>query len=63
MTGKKDFKPVKRNGKQMHMQERLILGNLKEIYSQFKSDCPEVKTGFSKFCKLRPKYCILARAS
>jgi hypothetical protein len=38
----------------------LILSTLDEIYSQFKSDCPEVKIGFSEFCKLGLKHCILA---
>jgi hypothetical protein len=50
--GKNDFKSVKIDGKCMHVQKRLILGNLKEINSKFKSDCPEVKISFSKFCEL-----------
>ena len=42
---------------------RLILGNVKQIYTQFKQKYPEKKIGFSKFAVLRPKECGLAGAS
>ena len=45
------------------MQKRLILCNLKELYEAFKSAYPQLKVGFSKFCSLRPKWCILAGAT
>ena len=45
------------------MFKRLVLGNLKEIYQQFKEKNPNTKIGFSKFAMLRPKECILAGAS
>jgi hypothetical protein len=47
----------------MHVQKRLIFDNLKEIYSQFKSECPKKKNGSSRICELIPKHCILATAS
>ena len=60
MPGKKDFVSIARN---QHMQKRLILCNLKELYVMFKEQHPNVKIGFSKFCSLRPKRCILVGAS
>ena len=47
----------------MHIQKRLILGNLREIYQLFKERFPSQSVGFSKFAKLRPKHCVLAGAS
>ena len=45
------------------MQKRLILHNLCELYQAFKEEYPVVQIGFLKFCLLRPKWCIIARAS
>lgn len=39
------------------------MGNLKEIFERFKEKNPNLKVGFSKFCDLRPKNCVLAEAS
>ena len=47
----------------MHVQKRLVLGNLKEVYQRFKEKNPNIKIGFSKFAMLRPKECVLAGAS
>jgi hypothetical protein len=60
MPAKKDFKSMTKDGKRIHVQKRLILGNLKEICNKFKNDFPDIKIGFSKFCHLRPRYVILA---
>ena len=38
----------------------LIVDNLKYLYSQFKTDYPEIQIEFSTFCALRPKNCVLA---
>ena len=35
------------------------LCNLKELYTVFKEKHPNVNIGFSKFCALRPKWCVL----
>ena len=59
MPGKKDYVSIERN---KHEQKRLILCNLKELYSLFKGEYPDIKLSFSKFCGLRPKWCILVRA-
>jgi hypothetical protein len=56
----KDLKSVKKDGKCIHVQKTLILGNLKDIFNKFKNDFQNVKIGFSKFCQLRPRYVILA---
>ena len=63
MPGKKDFISLKVNGKREHVQKKLILCNLREAFALFKEKHPLLKIGFSKFCELRPKYCILAGAS
>ena len=60
MPGKKDFVSVSTN---VHMQKRLIICNLKELYLAFKDKHPTVKVGFSTFCSLRPKWCILVGVS
>ena len=35
------------------------LCNLQELYTAFKEKHPNVNIGFSKFCHLRPKWCVL----
>ena len=60
MPGKNDYVSI---GKNNHVQKRLILSNLKEMYAMFKEEHPQIKIGFSKFCSLRPKWCILVGAS
>ena len=63
MPGRKDFVSVKKEGKREHVQKRLILSNLKELYSAFKYAYPGKKVGFSKFTDVRPHHCVLAGAS
>ena len=59
--GKKDFLSVKNeDGSRQHKQKRLILGNLREIFALFCEDEENPKIGFSTFCSLRPKHCVLA---
>ena len=36
------------------------LCNLQGLYTAFKEKHPDVTIGFSKFCALRPKWCVLA---
>ena len=48
---------------QVHVQKRLVLCNLQELYTIFKDQHPSDHTGFSKFASLRPKHCVLAGAS
>lgn len=63
MPGKKDFVSVRQGDKRVHIQKRLLLSNLKEMYQKFKEKYPMEKIGFSKFADLRPQHCILAGAS
>ena len=63
MPGKKDFVSIREGDHRVHVQKRLILGNLKEVYQQFKEKYPMVKVGFSKFAELRPRNCVLAGTS
>ena len=39
------------------------LCNLQEFYTAFKEKHPNVNIGFSKFCALRPKWCVMAAHS
>lgn len=43
------------------MQKRLLLCNLKELYAAYRKEHMH-KIGFSKFCELRPKWCVSAGA-
>lgn len=64
LPGKKDYVSVKNgDNKRTHVQKRLVLANLKEIYNLFKETNKSVKVGFSKFAELRPKNCVLAGGS
>ena len=64
LPGKKDFVSVKQHdGKRVHVQKKLVLSNLKEVYLAFKDTFPGQKIGFSKFAELRPQHCVLAGAS
>ncbi|XP_057336012.1 uncharacterized protein LOC130674639 [Microplitis mediator] len=61
LPGKKDFLSIRNNeGKREHVQKKLILCNLKELYETFKEQNPENKIGFSTFASLRPPQCVLA---
>ena len=60
MPGSKDYVSV---GKKQHMQKWLLLVNLKELYSSFSREHADIKIGFSKFCQLQPKWCVLLGAS
>ena len=63
MPGKKDFVSVKGEHGREHVQKRLILSNLKELYQDFKQKYPTERNGFSKFAELRPKHCIFVGSS
>ncbi|KAJ8884164.1 hypothetical protein PR048_016021 [Dryococelus australis] len=60
MPGKKDIVSFARN---VHKQKRLILTNLRELYAAFIFKFAESIIQLSKFCMLRPKWCVLARTS
>ena len=62
MPGMKDFVSVKDEGNHIHVQKRLVLCNLKEVYCEFKAKFPNENIGFSRFAALRPKQCVLAGA-
>ena len=60
MLEKKDYVSV---GKGVHKQKPCNLQsfcNLQELYTAFKEKHPNVNIGFSKFCAMRPKWCVLA---
>ncbi|XP_074108483.1 uncharacterized protein LOC141533475 isoform X2 [Cotesia typhae] len=64
MPGMKDFVSIRSDdGNRIHVQKRLILSNLKELYQCFCEINPTERIGFSKFVSLRPKHCVLAGAS
>ena len=55
--GKKDFVSVKESSGRIHKQKRLLLTNIKEMHVEFKQRT-KLKIGLSKFCELRPKWCV-----
>ena len=55
MPGKKDYVSIGRN---IHKQK-----DLKELHSIFRSTYPARQIGFSKFCSLHPKWCVLPGSS
>lgn len=62
--GLRDYaKSYDENGQRIKMQRRLILLNLREAYEVFKTENPNDKIGFSKFCSVRPPECVLASAT
>lgn len=63
MSGIKDVISVKYNGERTLMQKRLLMSDLKSLHTKYKEDNPDHKVSFTKFCQLRPRYCILAGAS
>ena len=55
----KDFKSIEGpNGKLQHVQKRLLLLNLNELYRKYKVRHPNDKIGIYNYCALRPPYCI-----
>ena len=62
MPGKRDCVSMRVDGTRENIQKRLILCNLREAYTQFKTE-HQLPIGFSKFAALRPKNVILPGAS
>ena len=59
MPGMKDYVSIMTDtGKREHVQKRLILCSLKELYEHFKTLHPNVKVGFTMFASRRPKHCV-----
>ena len=50
-------------GTKKHVQKRLVLGNLGEVYQQFKEMNSNTKIRLSKSAMLRTKKCVVAGAS
>ena len=55
MPGKKDFVTVVNDGRKEHVQKKLILCNIRELFRHFKNKYSDTKIGFSKFAELRPR--------
>ena len=60
LPGKKDYVSIQKG---VHKQKQLVLCNLHELLVAFKERNPDVKIGFSKFCTLCPKWCVIAGSS
>ena len=57
---KKDYVSVNKGVHNQNFATCKSLCNLQELYTAFKEKHPNVNIGFSKFCALRPKWCVLA---
>ena len=55
--GKKEYISVWVDGIKIQQQKRLLLTNLKELLIEYLKATGD-KIGFSKFCELRPKWCV-----
>ena len=60
--GKKEYVSVRIDGKKEQKQKRLLLTNLKELHIEYLSKIGD-KISFSKFCELRPKWCVSVTSS
>ena len=60
MPGISDRISIKKN---VYEQKRLILCTLRELHVAFREKYPQDKISFSKFCTLRPKWCVTAWCS
>ena len=56
--GMRDVVSVRIDGVKVQKQKRLLLCNLNEAYTEFKKSNPDIKVGLSKFCELRPRWCV-----
>lgn len=55
--GIKDCVTIRDSGKKERVQKRLLLCNLNELHTAYK-DRYGNEIGFSKFCELRPRWCV-----
>ena len=55
--GQKENKSVRVDGHKVQMQKRLLLLNLRELHQEYDKIYPK-EISFSKFCELRPKWCM-----
>ena len=56
LLDKKDYVSIQKG---VHKQKQFVLCNLHKLFVAFKESNPNVKIGFSKFCTLFPKWCVL----
>ncbi|KYM97821.1 hypothetical protein ALC62_11475 [Cyphomyrmex costatus] len=63
MPGIKDVISVKVDDVRKKMQKRLLLSDLKGLFSKYKEENQGFLLSFSKFAQLRPKHCILMGAA
>ena len=57
---KKDYVGIQKN---VQKKKQLVLCTLHELFVAFKERNPDIKIGFSKFCILCPKWCVIAGSS
>ena len=55
--GKKEYISVRVDGVKTQKQKRLLLINLNELHAEYLKATKD-QIGFSKFCDLRPKWCV-----
>ena len=62
MPHKNEVTTIVVDGKKQKVQKRLLLSDIKSLHIEFKKLNPEHPIGLTKFCQLRPKWCIMAGA-
>ena len=60
MPEKKDYVSVSKGVHKQNFTTFKSLCNLQELYTALKEKHPNVTIGSSKFCSLRPKWCVMA---
>ena len=53
---------MNKDGERIPKSKIIILDILKELFARFQEEHPSVKIGFSKFCELRPRWCVTDQA-
>lgn len=56
----KDVITIESVNKKIRLQKRILYMSLKETYTTFKDENPNIKIGFSKFCSMRPLDVLLS---
>lgn len=63
MGGQKNTISEMVSGERTAVPKRLMYLDLRGLYIKYVEDFPKDKLGFSTFCKLRPKHCVLVGSS
>ena len=58
----KDVIVISKDGDRIPKSKMLLVDSMKELFFRFKEEHPAVKIGMSKFCSLRPRWCVTSQS-